>query len=354
MDPEEFPHSSKFTGTDDSTAVSTVSHSISTTLVSPRKRRDRQEDSGESADSMVDSDEPLRQGYPRPLLPLPLGVQCVAPDTEERINWPRTREIVHRILKTHGFKEYSVSVLNRLPPSRLERLEQSSGPVTQNENLTCFIVAKRDIHSNSWYLALKDFEEQFRLQNIGGFTIEIIDPEMCKPELVHPVEPDQRIVSLWPDMRMDILKKLSGLHWSTLSVVRFGRSLLASENPVTILIGAPKQSDETWKSLTTSIRKIVDRFFLDEVKVVIIPAKHPFSSLDDPKEKLLPLSAFQSDVEMGSSFGPKDVETAATVGGTIRLRHSNGNSHHALMSVFHCFRTVVGHGTFKLCLVNSG
>jgi hypothetical protein len=282
-------------------------------------------------------------------------VDCiVALDTDENINWPVAREIILRILTTHIAEDFAISLLNRLPP---EVAKEFPHLPSENPNLTCLIQTKRDTDSNSWYLALKDIEQQFNLGNIGGFTVEFIDAKMCVPQplRVYPIGGNEHIATFWPQIRMKVLDELSRLEWSTLSVVRFGPSQQASENPVTILIGAPKESKKTWDSITSNIRNIIDDFFLYEIEIVITPAKHPFSSLlDDPEEIALGISVFQSDVEFGSSFGPKDVKTSATVGGTIRLRHSDGKSHHALMSVFHCFRTIVGNGTFKLYRVNGG
>ena len=319
------------------------STTLPTTLTSPRSQRQRrQEAPDESSASNIDSRTPLRYGFPAPLRPLPLVNSPAPPNAEEAINWSSAREIILDILERHITNDFSVSLVNRLSPSVAKA---ASNPVSQNQNLTCLIITQHDEHSNSWYIALKELEEQFNVGSISGFTIEIMDPEMFKPQRPHFVEESVAITPLWPELRPKILNELSGLEWFTLSVVRFGRRLEALENPVTILIGAPPDSYETWDSLIDTIRDTVDGVLPGdpgEVEIAIIPANHPFPSLDEPSALLLPVSAFQSAVEMGSSFGPKGVDTSATVGGTIRLQDRQGNTREALVSVFHCFKPIVG------------
>ena len=107
-------------------------------------------ESDESIVSKIDSKSPLRKGYPGPLVPLPLLICAAAPNTEESINWSRAREIIHGILSNHLVNDFSVSVVNRLPPSLARQVIILP---SENQNLTCLIETKRDVHSNSWNLA---------------------------------------------------------------------------------------------------------------------------------------------------------------------------------------------------------
>lgn len=154
-----------------------------TVLTSPRShRKTRQEASDESTSSRIDSRVPLRQGYPTPLLPLPLSTGPVAANTEDTINWSSARETMLKILNKHDVNEFSMSWVNRLVPSS----GFNSAP-EYNSNLTCLIITRRNLNSNSWYLALKDIEEQFEMDNLRGFTVEFIDPELCKPAWPRPI-----------------------------------------------------------------------------------------------------------------------------------------------------------------------
>ncbi|KAK5061587.1 hypothetical protein LTR84_008131 [Exophiala bonariae] len=157
-----------------------------------------------------------------------------------------------------------------------------------------------------------------------------------------PIGPDEAVVPLWPTIRPQIFDSISGLQWFTISVVSWGTNSNKSENPTTILIGAPRNTEKAWETLTGKIEAILDHVGLDGIGVTIIPAKHPFSALDDPAENILSTSAFQSDIEPGSSLAPKGVDTSATAGGCIRLRNQDSRTEDMIMSVFHCYRTVIG------------
>lgn len=56
----------------------------------------------------------------------------------------------------------------------------------------------------------------------------------------------------------------------------------------------------------------------------------------------LPISAFQAEIEPGFNFGLQGVDTTATVGGMVRLRHQESHTEDMALSVFHCFRTIIG------------
>ena len=304
----------------------------------------RQEASGEYSGSKIDSRTALRQGFLAPLRPLPLANGPAAPNTEETINWPRAREIILDILKKHIDNDFSMSLVNRLLPSLVK------APVSENQNLTCLIITQRDAHSNSWHIALKELEEQFNVGSISGFTIEFMDPEMFRPLRPHILEEEAPIEPFWDELCPKIGEELSELRFFSISCYRLGRHPEGPKNPVTISIGAPLDSCETWDSLTDTIRQVVKRIFPGEIEISIVPMDHPFGDerpfIYWPEESMfevhLPISAFESAVKMGSSFGPKDVDTSATMGGTVRLRDPQGKSQDAFMSVFHCFRTVVG------------
>lgn len=282
---------------------------------------------------------PLRQGFPGPLLRLPLFNGIVAENTSESIDWLKCLNTIHSVLRKYLVHDYSVSLANRIPPEHRPPLFDV---VSHNQNLTCLIITQRDVETNSWSLALKELEELYNIGSIGGFTIELIDPELFQPEWPQPLGEDEAVIAFWPEIRTETMISLDKFDWYTLSLVRWGRSVNALENPITILIGAPAVTDETRDSVTNTIRKTLDRFFLDDIEIALIAATHPFSSPDQPTDLILPTSAFQPSIAMGSSFGPRDVDTSATMGGTIRLHDSDGNHQDAMMSVFHCFRTVVG------------
>ncbi|KAK5047258.1 hypothetical protein LTR84_006780 [Exophiala bonariae] len=325
-----------------------------TAFTSPASRRQqrkkRQQPSDESTSPRIDSTIDLRQGFPAPLLRWPLLTHPVGPDADERINWQSARLVMLDIMEKHGFRQFSMSVVNRLPDPSAGRLPAPE----HNQNLTCLIITRRNLNTNSWYLALKDIEEQFEMGNLAGFTVEIVDPEMFKPQFPGPIGPHEPIVPLWPDLRPQILSQLWELDWFSLSVVHFGRRLDPLKNPVTLVIGTPEITCHTWDPLINAIQGILNQSGLDDVEVAIIPAKHPLSAFEDPStsddppaldiitDRILPTSAFQSDIEPGSSFGPDGLITTATLGGVVRLRDGNGNTEDMVMSVFHPFRSIVG------------
>lgn len=78
---------------------------------------------------------------------------------------------IHSVLRKYLVHDYSVSLVNRIPPERLPPVFEV---VSHNQNLTCLIITQRDVDTNSWYLALTELEESYNVGSIGGFTIEIL------------------------------------------------------------------------------------------------------------------------------------------------------------------------------------
>lgn len=50
----------------------------------------------------------------------------------------------------------------------------------------------------------------------------------------------------------------------------------------------------------------------------------------------------QPSNETASSLAPRGINTSAIAGGTTRLRYQDGHTGDMIMSVFHCYRTILG------------
>jgi hypothetical protein len=332
MDPNT-PH----TGGTGSSGYGTGPGSGSGSGPSALSRSQRQQDSGESTASTVDSRELLRQGYPS-LKPLPLYSCTVANGTG--LEWASFEQGLLNILNHRLTQDFKLSFVDR----RQSPLEI---PNLQNENLTALVTTKRDLNSDAWYLALKDVEFEFSKRDINGITVEIIDPELYKtfaPPSHFTIHPQDPIVSCWPILEPRILKLIDSFEWATLSLVRRGTQGGHFANAPTVLIGAPQNTESIWDMIAFSVNGFLSDMNFGGVETTIIPIQDPLSttSLDDPTSKILSVDEFQKYVRIGASFCPAAVDTSATIGGTLRLRKQNTQYKDFLMTVFHPFRTLVG------------
>ena len=99
-----------------------------------------------------------------------------------------------------------------------------------------------------------------------------------------------------------------------------------------------------WKReiIVEGIKEILVKHLFFEIGVAIVEEDQAYL-LNDPARlpgKELPSYAFDNDVYMGASFGLKDTDCSATIGGEI-LIDKNGSRARYFVSAFHPFMDII-------------
>lgn len=124
------------------------------------------------------------------------------------------------------------------------------------------------------------------------------------------------------------------MEWVTLSVIHCEPSSLFG---VTVLIGAPESSSSLCPHKIKSIRSTCTASSLNDVAIVFIPISQPLTGLHDVTEQHISHEQFQKEIGLGSTFAQKDVNTTATVVGTIQLRQLDSVLKDLLLTVYRPF-----------------
>jgi len=249
--------------------------------------------------------------------------------------------MVRKILALHlvPHNDAAISLVDRRTIPRRDMVN------TPNEHATCLIEVKRNPDHN-WKLCVDEIELEFSKHDINGLTVELIEGFHLFTVRNYILLPTDPIIELWEGIQPKVVNVISDFRWATLSVLRRGPSQNWFECPVTILIGAPEDSSQSWTSKRSEIRQTYSGYIqLKDVAVDIIPIRFPLSAPNLYYERLLGVDHFDPRKSpMGASIQPKDGDTTATVGGSIKI--STGNKTvTCMMSVWHMFSSSVTQGT---------
>lgn len=289
-----------------------------------RRSRRRKDDCGESTDTIVDTDDTYRQGFPYPLRPLPLQHFIVEAGVKEQIQWSSTSEAITGLLQMRDVRWETVTAVNRRHPEAEPR----------PDDLTILITAQRDTSSDDWYLVLQDIHGYIQQQGLPPLRVEIYDPRHVRNPHNFIVESSHPLVSAWPNLSDLIINSLGSGPWLTLTAVRRGSSLVPEENPITILITSPDPS--TLETKRESILSVCARAGFS-VRLEIWKKQTVFGT-DGDTGVVQPKDAFMGPIPMGSSISPETEDTSGTMGGQIVLTINNSQIQLGLTN-FHVLRT---------------
>lgn len=259
------------------------------------------DDSRAGLETEVDTRYPFRQGAPRPLCPMPVYTFCIG--QSEPINWDDLRPHVHKVLKDRNIAWESISLFRRRHTAR----------ETNYKDLTVLITARKEDNDN-WALAIYDLRRFFISQGQPDLVIEFLDERARRK--TYPIRSSDPVNLIWPELRRQILVRLEGQDWVTMSLLRRGSGNGAAENPPTVLLGIKGRYDPS-SEVTKDIEALCKRAD-PEVQLEVLEEADLWEPLDEPLP--LPYRAFGDAAPMGSSVGVSGSLGTATLGGRILLR----------------------------------
>ena len=271
-------------------------------------------------------DEPLRVGGPN-LSRLPVRnvhISAHHPIHQVWDDWLETA--VHQILRQHEIEWRSVSLIRR--PSRYDPRPESDMAIT----ITVF--ADRKEANDRWLDACLVIRRLLRQSDHADLLVEIADPEIAKPTMTSPIGPNDRLVSIWPQIEPQIADILRPTECVQLQVLRRGKHLNPAANPVTVVMTIPEESRGDWTEVRERIIDVLDQHRLDDVAVEI--GRGTIWRASSLEQRLLPDDAWETPAKGGLSLGLfRSSASSLTLGGFVEVQDKGGEWSRLGLTCYH-------------------
>ncbi|KAK2757959.1 hypothetical protein FQN54_004365 [Arachnomyces sp. PD_36] len=278
-----------------------------------RARRTRGSSSDEDATMEELISEDFRVGGPN-LPPLPCDTISMPRDHPAYKLWSSDRSFPRQILDVLKKNDVDVKFLE------LFQRKSERPYISNNAVPTVIATSKRSKLDSSWLKACMEIRHIFKERQVDDLNIEIIDSRATKAAdpFTFPVLQTDPIFNRWSEVCTRIMDVIGREGWLSLECFRRGLSDQRQENPVTIILTIPYDSDKEWKPAREGIVHILDTLSLSEVAVSIIRG-HIWRA-GDPTSVVLTDNSWEKTAQCGMSLGPADSDlSSSTFGGFIEL-----------------------------------
>ncbi|KAK2804659.1 hypothetical protein FQN50_006498 [Emmonsiellopsis sp. PD_5] len=235
---------------------------------------------------------------------------------------------ISQILQNHAVEATSIGLFMR----------KSAIPHFSSEppRSTVLITANKTRLDDSWVKACIEIRGYLLQRELLDVNVEIIDKRAVEKILAFSVLPTDPIVPLWPDICSRILNIIGREGWVALECFRRGTSYEASENPVTVILTVPYESEKDWKPVRESIVQILTQMALPDVAVSIIYGEILRTNGGD-FDFGLPENAWETKAQCGMSIGLLDSdESGSTLGAFIELLNPKHEWKRLALTGFDC------------------
>ena len=174
-----------------------------------------------------------------------------------------------------------------------------------------------------------------RLDTGKVLLIEIIDVKATEELLSFPIHSHEAIVAKWTAVEPKIIDVLLPTDAISFTVIRRGKEQISDDNPVTLFVSIPEESDVNWLNIREQITDVLDVARLDEVAIEVSRGTHwpqAFSS----STTAVPSSTWGPASMAGHSFSVYDCDQPATLGGFVDVQHANNQWETFAVTCHHC------------------
>ena len=302
-----------------------------------RSRRTRGSSSDEEQTVWDMIDEDYRAGGPH-LAAMPCRTIPLAMNNSAAKIWksdPGFARSILDVIRRHNVEAKYVELFGR----------QSKDGDDADERVldTVVVTAEKTQLDKSWLEACFDIRNIFLQKGLRDLNIEIVDKRASTEKFATPVPSSHPIYPRWDDISSLIVHKIGRKGWLALECFRWGESHGPSwedvaENPVTVILTIPRDSEANWKPAREHIVSILAECKLNDVAVSIIRGK--IWRGGGPQPVVLPDDAWQKDAQLGMSIGPRNSDlSASTLGAIIEVKSPQGKwirfgltSYHSVVS----------------------
>ncbi|KAK2770476.1 hypothetical protein FQN53_005535 [Emmonsiellopsis sp. PD_33] len=294
-----------------------------------RSRRTRGSSSDEDPvhGDMINQD--FRAGGPN-LCVLPCHTLVMEESHPASVIWstdPTFPKTISEILRKHRVEATSIGLFMR----------KSEVPHFSSEapRSTVLIGANKTKQDDGWVQACIEIRGYLLRRQLPDVNVEIIDKRAVEEIFTFSVLPSDPIVPLWSEVCSRIMDFIGRQGWVALECFRRGTSYEASENPVTVILTVPYESEKDWKPVREQIVHILTQMKLPDVAVSIIHGEIFRASGDNLA--VLPSNAWETEAQCGMSIGPLGShETGSTLGAFIELLNPKNEWKRLALTCFHC------------------
>ena len=249
-----------------------------------------------------------------PLPRLPVVFEVLSPSHHAYAFGKALRLEAFKVLDRNNVGIQGCQVGHRL--WRFDPREEHPLPVT-------LVIWSKEIYHHLWRdvcLELRDFVAQASPMPIG---IEIVDPKAEEVTRSFPLDRDDLIVRSWWRVQSSILSILHDTDASMMTAIRRGKAELPKENPETIFVSVPEDSETDWVVVRDSIVEVLDQNDLAGVAVEI--SRGTPSLYNSSGKRQLPDSIWGDRAIAGASIGPHASQElySSTLGGFVQLQDSS-------------------------------
>lgn len=294
-----------------------------------RARRMRGSSSDEDTTQGELINEDFRAGGPN-LPPVPCDTTSMSLDHPASILWKTDPSFIRQILDT--LKKHDV----QMKYLELFRRKSKKTYLDNNEWVpTIIVTAKRTKLDDSWLKACIDIRNILAQRSLDTLNIEIIDSRASAENFTFSVLPSDSIFSRWSEVCSQILEIIGREGWLALECFRRGVNYERENNPVTIVLTIPYNSDKQWKPVREAIINVLDTLSLSQVAVSIVRGHIWRADGFDPV--VLPDNAWEKPAQCGVSLGPFDSNrSSSTFGGFIELLSKKDEWDRFGLTCYHC------------------
>ena len=283
-----------------------------------------------SAASLIDSSDKYRMGTPGKLLPLPLQDSPISPNEPIAIAWPTILQprVIEKVRREHQLNVHTVSLVHR----------HLSTEVPSDNDITVMVIATAG-SSDQWVFFLDDTYSLLSTLGFEHLHIEIVDPRAVNGLQTYPIQPDDKAVTWWPQIRFSVLAELRNIDCYCLQIVKRGYGFAGAKVTTTIMITAKDMFHRDWVQVSRKIEAILeenDSVGKSDIVNVDIIQGGPVYSVDDAPVTALRWNQFEEKPAMGASIGPKN--HSGTLGGYLNLTSPEGLTFKVAITNWHVMR----------------
>lgn len=251
----------------------------------------------------IDTRNVYRYGFPAPIPLMPVATYS-APWWSEVVQ-PHLRGI-RTILGSQRVDTETIQVVSRANGGEEESIPTLC--VTANEG------------KGNWFHAIKEIRKHFLSVNLTDLAIEVLDHRIFDDLHTFTILPTEtEIISQWSIRRPRVLEFLHGdmpnARWATLNVLHRGVGDTRADCFPTVLLSIPNPSHHVWhEEIYPRLVAICEPHF----RLGLLYYSGTMITNSGLAENVSVEDVKSSSLRMGSSCGPTDSESSATLGGGSR------------------------------------
>lgn len=189
--------------------------------------------------------------------------------------------------------------------------------------LTLLVVTSPD-NSGDKKAACMSLREYIRRAETGrALGVEIIDVQATEEPRSFPIEPEDPIVSRWAAVEPRIIDVLLPTDVIAFTVIRRGKKERPKDNPVTLFVSIPEESEDDWLIVREQVTDVLDEAGLIDMALELSRGTYWPQAGTDSIEPL-PSDIWGAAAMAGHSFSVYDCEHSSTLGSFVDIEHTTG------------------------------